>query len=485
MQSPRVKPYRPHTLLAARAVSRTWASTIINAPRLWSTLRLDGEINLKNLEKKALGWAQKSLGRRPGQQRVHGEDGPGIQELCITAAQEISPITLQDLLLQLFTMGAFKSLRHLTISFVDGNRTTESARREAKTTSDTLSFLHTHLRQAIQSLTLCTGSRLYPDFEIASFYYAFPSLHSLRLWGATHAGTVAGVRSDFLSRYNVKKDDEGVCAERAPTQARHLSVNGAVLVADLACRLADFPRLEELDIDVVGAATIWELLSAPRLKMVHAVVYGEQHVVELPSPDVASAWSRVESLKLGGAKRLAPRLLDQAVRSSLTFPNLTHLDLAFASLDSAQLALFDFANAPNLTSLALPSTTSASPSGDVNLPQLTSLRSIDLSHTLWTTDATIRSLITLAPNLEQLCAMGAINLSGRPLMELVNARMEPSSEGSQPPGMPVSKLAVLKVEGCSKLEPQAVEWLQKHLKRGFRFKWLDPLDKSRRKGSWV
>lgn len=481
--TPRVKPRRPHALLASRAVSRSWYSAIAGSPRLWSALRLDGEINSKNLQAKAIGWAQKALGRVPGQQRVHGEDGPGITELVITAAQEVSPVALQDLLLQLFTMGALKSLQHFTISFVDGNRTAEAASRESKMTGEALSFLHTHLRLSLHSLTLCTRGRLYPDFEIASVYLAFPSLHTFRIWGINNAASVAGVRSEFLSRYNVKKDESGNCEGRTPTNARHLSVGGAVLVNDTPCHLADFPLLQSLEIKAVGAATIWELLSAPRLKVFHTVIYGEQHVVELPLPAIAEAWECVESLRLGGAKRFAPRLLDQAVLCHLSFPHLTHLDLAFASLSTAQLALFDASNAPSLISLNIPSTTCATLGGTFDLPSLTSLRFLNISHTTWTTDSIIRSLLTLTPRLERLSAIGAINLTGRPLLELVKARMEVVADGvrAAESSPPFSGLVELKVEGCSKIEPAAVDWLRKYLKAGFKFTWLDPADKARKR----
>ncbi|ORY92837.1 Proteophosphoglycan 5 [Leucosporidium creatinivorum] len=485
--TPRLKPPRPNTLLAALSVSRTWYQTISGAPRLWSTLRIDGEINSKTFKAKARGWALKSLGRSAKEElRRASEDGPGLNRLIITAAQEFSPTALQETLTNLQKVGALNSLRHFTISFVDGNRTVEAASRESKMTAETLTFLYSHLSTTLLSFTLCSRGRIYPDFETASFYFAFPSLHTLRLCGNTTSTSVAGIRGDFLSRYNVIKDLDGELEDRPPTKARHLTLGGAALVTDAPIRLIDFPLLEGLDLEAIGAASFWELLSAPDVKQYHAVVYGENHVVELPLPSVAEAWRRVESLRLGGAKRLAPRLLDEAASARLSFPHLTNLDLAFVSLSTSQLALFDSSNAPFLASLNLSSTTCSTFGASFALPTFAALKILNISHTLWVTDDTIRSLVALTPQLERLSAIGCVNLSGRPLMELVRFRMAPPPVVAEGGGGGVeskaqySQLVEMRLDGCTKIETTAVDWLRKYV-QSFKFTWLDPAEKGRKR----
>lgn len=486
--TPRVKPPRPNTLLAALSVSRTWYQAISGAPRLWSILRLDGEINLKNFRAKARGWALKSLGRSTKAERDElgraNENGPGLDQLIITAAQEFAPMEFQDTLSSLHMTGALRSLRHFTISFVDGARTEEAASRESKMTAETLTFLYTHLSTNLHSFTVCSRGRVYPDFEMASFYFAFPSLHTLRLCGNTNSNSVAGVRGDFLSRYNVIKDLDGKLEDRPPTKARHLTLGGAALVTDAPIRLPDFPLLEELDVEAIGAASFWELLSAPNVKQYHAVVYGENHVVELPLPSIAKAWRRVESLRLGGAKRFAPRLLEEAISSRISFPHLTSLDLAFVSLSTPQLALFDSSNAPALTTLNLSSTTCSTLGAHFAFPTFAALKVLNISHTLWVNDDTIRSLVTLTPRLERLSAIGCVNVSGRPLMELVRFRMPVAvtegAGGGVEPARQYSQLVELRLDGCTKIETPAVDWLRKYV-QSFKFTWLDPAESKGRK----
>lgn len=475
--TPRVKPPRPHTLLAALSVSRTWYQAITGAPQLWATLRLDGQINPKNLRGKALGWARRSLGRDRQDERLGRQDGdgPGITRLIITAAQEIAAVELWGLLDSMSEMGAFKSLGAITLSFVDGNRTVEGASREKSMTSDMFSLLHTHFRRSLQSITLCSGGRVYPDFEPASVYFAFPSLHTFRLFGTNTSSSVAGVRATILSPHNLVKDEEGAFVGRAPTGARHLALSGVVLVADAPCRLVDFPRLESLELDAMGASAVWELLSAPDLKRFDVVVHGNTNAAEQPTPNIVEAWRCVEHLHLGGTKWFAPRLLDVALLAHLPFLHLTTVDLAFASLSSAQLALFDSSYAPALTSLNLSSTTCSTRGGTLDLPtSLGALKILNISHTLWPTDATIRSLVVTTPKLERLIAIGVVALTGRPLMELVRFRM-PSPSGVEDGVGRYSRLVEeLRVDRCTKVDPEAVGWLRKSIQPGgFRFTWLD------------
>lgn len=486
--TPRFKPARASALITALCVSRTWYKTISDAPQLWSTLRIDGSINTKNVHNKTKGWALKAIGRsRADDRRLHSNTR-GIDTLVITAAQDFSPSAFSSIWTTLLELQAIPSLRRVVVSFVDGTRTAELATREAAMTTEFLSVLHAMCADQMDSIVICSGGRTFADFELPSIYYAFPNLRTFKVWGSTNATSVAGLRAPFLTRLNAPlspadgddDDNDTPPIPRAPTQARSLAVTGAVLVADTPCHLVDFPQLESIDFELLGASIVWELLSAPDLKQCHAVFYGESQIDTLPLPDIKKAWRILESLRLGGAKRMASRLLDHAASLNLAFPRLTTVDLSFATLTQSQLDIFDYSNAPSLSSLNLCATSCPCVHGTLSLPTLSALKVLNVAHTVWVTDDTIRSLTTATPALERLTALGNPSLTGRPLMELVRFRADPRpTQGDKQ--LP-SLLRELKVEGCSRLEPPVVDWLRRHIKPGgFKFNFLDPLEKGKRR----
>ncbi|GAA6011950.1 hypothetical protein JCM10207_003438 [Rhodosporidiobolus poonsookiae] len=534
------KPKRLPLLFAAMRVSRTWYHLIKSTPSLWSTLRLDGVVNQKNAERKAAWWLGLASGgvevkpdldgkaRRKalraagggsdalvrsgsGSGSAKGGHGPagGLRQLVLTAAQDLPAPSYTALLALLSSSGLAGSLRSVVLSFVDGSHTTHSAASEKERAGELLVFLHAHegIRANLAELSICSGGRAYPDFDLAAIYVAFPRLESFRLCGSTTSNFVFSLGAPFLHHTPASAtasqfspllghpmpDMPPPVPTSPPTCARHLLLIGAVVVSDAPLSRASFPRLETLQLDVLAAPLVWDLLSCPALTTYHAVVYGEHAVASLPVPDVATAWSRVEDLKIGGAKRLARRLLDAAVELALPFAHLTALDLSFATLLPSHLALFssDPSHAPNLASLNLSSSTTAPPALALALPErMDRLERLNVSHTLWTTDATLAALVKSAPRLERLEVRGNAFITGRPVMELVKARMPPppspsDGEGAAPSTKRYSLLTDLFLEGCTKLETPAVEWLRAHVRPGgVRFQFSDDLSE-RGRGKWV
>ncbi|BGP31979.1 hypothetical protein JCM10296v2_003758 [Rhodotorula toruloides] len=487
--TPRKKSARPNNLYNAMRVCRSWRQIILSTPRFWSTLTIDGEINLSNAQKKV----GRILGRaNPVVDRRIGGSSQGLKRLVLTAAQNLSSIAFSDILQQISGAGAASTLREVVCSFVDGTITTASVDVEATRVTDLLVFLQKLAKNSLVSLSICSGGRIYPDFDLGSIFTSFPNLSTLHIWGATTSNFILGLRAPFLengirppsltatSPFSV--DPNQHVADYPPTNARNLIVSGAVFVSDSACKLSTFPHLETLELDIIGASIIWDLLSAPNLRRCHAVVYGETHVTELPMPDIARSWAQVEDLRVGGAKRLATRLLDHAHSlGPLRLDHLVSLDLSFASLSSRHLCeLFSSTNAPALEHLNLASTTVAHPETSLSLPsELDKLKTLNLAHTLWTTDETIRSLITAAPLLEKLDVRGNAFITGRPLMELVKSRMPAADEAAE---RQYSLIVDLALEGCTKIETVAVEWLRKHIRPGgVRFQFLDPSERRSRR----
>ena len=80
--------------------------------------------------------------------------------------------------------------------------------------------------------------------------------------------------------------------------------------------------------------------------------------------------------------------------------------------------------------------------------------------------------------------VGNAFITGRPIMELVLSRIPPVEEGKEKEKEKRwSEMKELKLEGCDKLETEAVEWLRKNTRPGVvRFQFVDPND--RRKGKW-
>lgn len=504
---PRRRKARPNELFACMRVCRTWRQLILSTPRFWTTLSIDGVINSKNAVRKAAWIAHRADGGLPpaagGTPRslpLFAQSGAGgVKRLVLTAAQELSDLAFEGILATIQSPEATCNLEEVVCSFVDGARTTMTVQAEAKRSARLISFLHASSRGSLRLLAICTGGRIYPDFDLASLFAAFPRLETLNLRGSALSPFVVGINATFLrpslaslatsdrpddpSSLPSAADDRPGSSTTAPWRAKSLAITGAVFVSDSPCEVASFPRLEHLELDVVGAGTTWDLLSAPKLRTYRALLYGETHVAELPMPDLAQAWSRVEDIRLGGAKRFASRLLQEAIRlGPLRFDHLRSVDLSFASLSNDQLSLlFESVNAPVLENLVLASTTAVPPETRLVLPrQLLALKRLNISHTAWATDQTVRDLISSAPRLEALEIRGNVNLSGRPLMELVRARMAaPADQGDalaeEGSLIVYSELTTLALEGCTKIETPAVEWLKKHVRPGgVKFQFVDP-----------
>ncbi|BGP40007.1 hypothetical protein JCM10450v2_003987 [Rhodotorula kratochvilovae] len=500
-EMPRVKPPRVNTLFSAMRVCRTWYQLIKATPQLWTTLCIDGVINQKNIERKVAFFLAQASGGSAGNSAARaGRTVRGLRRLVITAAQDIPGPTYSAVLSSIQAAGSASTLLEVVLSFVDGSRTTVTVDSEATRSTAMFVFLHTHARDKLDVLGVCSGARIYPDFDLTSMYLEFPLLTSFSLCGATSSSFVLGLRAPFLRNNVISPSAAAAAADidsRTPppvprTNARHLRANGAVFIADTVCHLEAFPHLVELDLDIIGASIVWELLSAPGLTRCNVAVYGEGHVVALPMPDLAQAWARIEHLRLGGAKRFAPRLLDEAIRlGPLPFAHLTHLDLSFASLSSAHLTLlFDTANAPRIETLNLASTMVTPPETALSLPvRMNALRSLNISHTMWVSDATVRAVQACAPRLERLELKGSAFITGRPVMELVRARMPTlaaaeDDDGARAPRY--SLLTDLALEGCTKIETAAVDWLKKHVRPGgVRFQFIDPADRKGRSAQWA
>lgn len=479
----RVKNRCVNPLYALLAVNKTWYNIIVDTPSLWSTLHLAGDIDSKTAATKVRLWTGRSNASTDSSTEQKGSNHLGIKRLVINSAQDFPDQTLVNLLQDFKGRGAFRNLQSFDMSLTRSSLLAErSPSVVARVFSDAILWLRVSSAASLRQLAIHCQLRPMLQFKLSDIANKLPALDTLFI-----SGTFASCKYNILQAPWLDVEHEYNAA--APvSRLRALRLDGHTVIEAEVCRPEDYPNLEDLEMEAAGLLSYWPLLSAPNLRRFHTVMYGEQAVSTLPLPDVATAWKKVESLRLGGARRFAPRLLDAAIAAQITFAHLTALDLSYTSLSTRQLALFGSDNAPQLSSVILHSTTCGALAGTISLPPLVKVKLLDVSHTMWMDDNAIQSLIELAPSIERLYANGLSEISGRPLMELVRHRVGPvtgaaSSENeSNDPSSTVSterifsQLVELRIEGCVKVQPDAVKWLRGNMVRGgLKHSFTDPL----------
>ncbi|GAA6060623.1 hypothetical protein JCM10212_006374 [Sporobolomyces blumeae] len=542
-------------LYSAMSVCRTWRRTILGSPRFWQTLRIDGAINAKSAEKKTKMILRRAMGRgdecdkdnksfaRRSTELDARTTALGVQRIVLTAAQDLPSPALANLLELISEAGATSTLRQVVVSFIDGSTTTLSNEREGIVSTQLLRFLHSHAsRTTLECLSVCTTGRCYPDFDLQDVFAQFPKLAEFNVWANATSGFVLSLRAPFLRTGSTlaspsPRDVVSDASSRTPSppppavlpNARSLTMVGSVLVTDSpAIPRTSFPNLESLDLNLIGAPVIWDLLSIPNVRRFHAVLLDDVRSAGTATmPDLEQSWARLEHLRLGGIKSLPGRFLNEAIRLDLSYRHLVEVDLTFCSIETYHVRQFGSDRAPSLEVLNLASTTippsrttnASSRRESLELPVLGQLRSLDLSHTLWTTDVTVEGLKVKTPRLERLKLVGNAFVTGKPLMELVHARRTASEDDSdvdqdessltdapvlerihdRPRANRVddaktqrprySALVELRLEGCDKIETAAVEWLRRNVRPGgVKFQFVDPNEKRngfRAGGRWA
>ncbi|KAM0787814.1 hypothetical protein ACM66B_003868 [Microbotryomycetes sp. NB124-2] len=448
------------TLAAVQSVCKSWRHAVVTNKRFWSRLCLDGEINGKNALAKAKLWEARSRSHSSDQQTPSS-----ITSLALTATTLFLPAQLEAIMAFLEQNGVLAGLTDATFSSVDSPQRLELEAKNAKEWVSHLSNSSHNLRR----LTICSSNRLSTAFRPHSVFLAFRQLRSFRLFGKTASGVTGPTMIRCATIEAHDHPGETIAGESLQTQAEELVLCGAISAREQECRLEDFPRLRNLNVEMLGMLSIWQLLSAPDLERFHVIVYGEQRVTELEIPDLERSWRVVKSLRLGGANRFAPRLLTRSVQLNLSFHHLTTLDLAWSILSPEALQQFNSDNAPVLQDVNLQGTTVTvvSISGIVaqtlSLPRMKACRKLNISSTLWTKDSDVDTLMEHSPYLEQLDASYAIELTGRSLMQLVKKRQTVTPDGEVSSR---SAITLLKVTGCNKIEDAAVDWLKRHITPG-------------------
>ncbi|KAK4046223.1 hypothetical protein OIV83_006255 [Microbotryomycetes sp. JL201] len=442
------------TFSAVQGVCKSWRHAIASNKRFWTVLCLDGEINGKNALLKARLWEARARSDPFG-----SHQSSAITRLVLTAMTLVTPLQAEDWIDYLDGTAIFSGLSEVTISTVDSPQRAELEAAHLQRWLEHLVEKSPNLRR----LTICSANRLGAEFQARSAFVAFPLLRSFRVFGKTSGGVTGGIpiRCEPFQRLDSQEEAQAHLAY--PTNAEELVWCGVISAQDQHSRLCDFPRLRTLDIEMLGVNLIWELLSAPDLERFHVVLYGETRIAALDLPDLEKSWRLVKSLRLGGANRFAPRLLARAVEINTTFRHLTMLDLAWVALTQKALDLFCTDNAPLLSDVSLTGTTAVPTGASLTLPPMSACRRLNISSTLWTKDLDIQVVSEHSPKLEELVASWAIELTGRPLMQLVKNRQDVADDGTP---LKLSSITLLNVTGCNRIDDVAIDWLRRHIKPG-------------------
>lgn len=411
-------------------------------------------INRKNAVEKAVWWSRRARGRRAGEGSE--DDAKGLRRIVITAASEINPVTFGRLYEALKQERGVGDLRELTISFVDGAIDTF----EATQVSTSFAFLSEACGPSLETFVYATEAKVDCPLDISRLGAKFPSLRDFRICGG-NGRRVSLWSVDVVEGYSLIKG-------KVPLPLARLALRCCDLFHPV--KFSDFPALRSVELSIFDKGDfVVDLLSTPSLTRFHLHAPFLTGLSLSSTPDISSAWRVVEDLALVGHPFLISPLLNFAVTVNLAFPFLTTLDLTGARLTQRYLSLFDFSNAPLLTSLNLRNTTYSSlvPT----LPSLLFLRSLNVANTMWTNDTFVRCLIDKTPLLTQINLSGNPLLTGRPIMELVRSRAP--EEGSR------SDLVDLRLEGCVGIETSAVEWLRKAVRPGgVRFQFMETKEKA-------
>ncbi|KAK4049121.1 hypothetical protein OIO90_005591 [Microbotryomycetes sp. JL221] len=416
-----------------------------------------------------------------------------IRALAITSFARAPEFSLMDVFQFLAEGNVLTGLQDVVLSSGDGPSGSAVESRHCRLMLDQLVAYAPNLT----SLTVCSGRRIMPQFQPTSIHATFPRLRSFRLIGALESVlrsslpllSDAVVQHDRALVETSDDDDTKHSDDAAAPACVELTLRGTCYLPTRQARKQDFPNLRILDVDVIGPCPVWDLMSAPDLEKFHMVVFGEHQVIETAPPDLTASLRVVQSLRLGGARRFAPRMLDIAVDLALPFKHLTWLSLEFIPLAQAHLDLFGSVNAPHLSKVILSNTMTMTTGLSVlNLPCMEALQELDVNGSLWVNDTTINSLIKHAPKIEQLVANNCLNITSRSLLELVKQRMPAANTANQTKEQACvySMLTRLEVDGCPALEDKAVEWLRKNIQPGgFVFDYTKSWGKSTQTLDWV
>lgn len=487
--TPLSKPPRLNMVVSSLLVSRSWYQAVQNSTRLWSTLRLDGTLNVKNAEKKILWWSEKALGRSTKDIASSESDGRGIQKLVISAAGSLN---LSKLLGVLRDTGAADQLEEVTVSFIDEGASTKEPSPIDYRGLSLEGFILDTCRTTLRSLIWCSERPVgvYHSLPDPSL---FPRLERLWVYGtlSSAGSTLRYYLFPFLSPAG------GAIRSDIASPLIDLRVVHVILISSASAPSFDAPRLKSIDVASDRMSGLDEMVLNLNSPWFNTVIHLPQMIrfhlshgqvlddgIRTSHPDLSTSWQRLESLEIVQSHVLATYLLDLAVSQGINFHHLTRINLRSASLSLSHLVLFSENNSPSLVQLLLGSTRSTRLSATLELPNFSStLEVLDLSNSLWVTDDTINSLVLSTPNLIRLNLSGIEHLTSRPIMQYVQSRLisPPNStsvsvsEQTSKKVVPTTKkyhslLEELKLEGCHKIEEIAVKWMRERIQSGG-FKW--------------
>lgn len=478
--TPLSTPPRLNMLISCLLVSRSWYSTIKNATGLWTTLRIDGALNLRNAEKKVLWWSEKSLGRSLEDRVGSDLDGKGIRNLVISAAGSLN---LGKLLSTLRDTGAADALESITVSFVDEGGSNKDIPTDYRGVS-LEGFILDTCRNTLKSLVWCS------EFGIAGYHNLpdsalFPKLEKLWVYGLSSTSPDYSPLPYYI--FPFLSPSGGAIRNDLPSPIVDLRVCDVTLLNGKT-NTFDAPNLKYIDLGVdrsgetlmfaitLDSPWLTSSITQPGIKRLHlSGGFLLDDTVRTKDPDLATNWKELESLEISKIQHVATYLLDLAIKQTLSFPYLTNLNLRAASISSVYLELFNNLNAPSLINISLESTSPKPRITILALPTFSStLKSLDLSNALWITDEMVSTLPIIAPNLLKLNLSGLENLTGRPIMQFVQfrslsvvsndeaVRKESRSE-SKSNKKHYSVLEELKLQGCKRVDTTAVAWLRDHV----------------------
>lgn len=434
-----------HPVLAASSVCRQWRRTIEGAPRLWSTLSING--TSKWSRQKARWWASRAVGL--GDPARLGW-GPGLSKLVLSRSQVIGTQGLSDMLEELEHMGAFKRLDDLKCSWVDGAGTTAVQQHQIHRV---VTFLRAHAT-TIRAIKLETDAHLRINFSVARLGHTFAALRSLELRStpATVTAPDVFIPASLLPLYDGEEDWPPMAITRlvlvGPVWRLEFK-DGTIASPTLAA--SDCPALTDVELGPTSPSMTWDLFSAPSLR--HLRIHRQSDQPTLAKPDLSPSAATLATLSLVSSPALTTRLIDSVIANSTFFPALTSLNLTGATLHSPLLAHFGSARSPHLTELRLPRS-NARQGETISLPLFASVEVLDVSLCQWVTGKTVEEMGTRLPKLARLNMASCAGVVGRTVVELVESKLE------------ATKIKELNLSLCEGLKDKDLVWLRANLRDG-------------------
>ncbi|KAK4703690.1 hypothetical protein P7C70_g2526, partial [Phenoliferia sp. Uapishka_3] len=454
---------RRNPVVVATHVCRQWRKTLEVAPRLWSSLTLDGSSKPRP---KARWWASRAVGLSSPESQISGSGqqwGPGLSKLVVNRTQDIGIQGLSDMLEELEGMGAFRRLEEATFSWLDGAGTTQVHQHQLQRV---VTFLRAHAT-TLRSIKIETHCHLRIHFSLPRFGSTFSALRSLELRSTPAAVTAPDVYIPESLLPPV--EDEGEWPPMAITRLVLVGPVwrlrfpdgsiGAPLLAETDC-----PALTDVEFGSTSPTMTWDIFSCNNLR--HLRILRQIDQPTLPAPNLTPSARTLTTLSLDSCPALTTRLMQNAITLSSFLPSLTSLNLNGATIYSELLAHFASDHSPHLIELRLPRT-NALPGQTIQLPLFGAVEVLDLSLCRWVTGQTLEETAKRLPKVERLNMTSCSCVSGSSVIGMVRAKRET---------IPIKELNLTSFE----LKEKELNWLKANIRNtGFRHSYPPLVDDGR------